>query len=175
MAGSDRGFWIFFGGIWLAVGLAWLVGSLVAMAFFGGAGEDPALLWAFAGVGFVLSAAGGGIVVRAVRRGARAKRLMSAGIRLDATVVDVRLARIRINRQPRWVVRYRYVYSAGQDYEGESPALPAELARQWRPGDTAAIVADPRRPGDSLWLGAPRPDEPGQAGLPPRHGRDHVH
>jgi hypothetical protein len=156
MGASDRGFWTFFGAIFLIVGLGWLLGSLAAIFLFGGAGKDPALLWAFAGVGTILSAVGGAIVARARWQGRRERRLLASGLRLDATVVEIRQSAIVVNRQPRWIVRYRYRYSAGQDYEGESDALPAEVARQWQPGDVATILADPRRPGDSLWIGEPR-------------------
>ena len=154
MGGADRGFWLFFGGIWLVVGLSWAVGSLTWLLFFGSAGKDPRLLAVFAVVGTIAAAVGGVIVVRTVRQSRRDRRLSSTGIRLNATVIDVREGRLKVQRQRRWFVRYRYTYSAGQQHEGESPALPPELAQQWRPGDTAVIMVDPRRPGDSAWIGA---------------------
>jgi hypothetical protein len=153
MGGADSRFWMFFGGVWLLVGTAWLLGALAALVFFGGAGKPPALLAAFAGVGLVLGAAGGTLVTLAWRAMARERRLKAAGLRLAAKVVEIRPGKVRINREPRWILRYRYGYAGGEEHEGESAPLSADEARKWQPGESGAIMVDPRDPRRSLWLG----------------------
>ncbi|MGE0165344.1 MAG: DUF3592 domain-containing protein [Dongiaceae bacterium] len=154
--GGDSKFWMFFGAIWLLVGLGFAVVSLGALLFADPADmDDPALLWVFLPVGLVLGAVGGFIIRRALMIAARDKRLMQSGIQLTATVTDVRRSPIDINRQARWHVHYRYDYSAGRSFEGRSRALPGETVESFKPGDSVLIKVDPRQPAESLFLGAP--------------------
>jgi hypothetical protein len=155
--GGDGKFWVFFGSIWLLVGLGFTVVSLGALLT--GAhteGDEPALFWVFLPVGLVLAAIGGFIVRRALAVAARDKRLLQSGIQLTGTVTDIRRSPIDINRQARWHVHYRYEYSAGRSFEGRSRALPGEAVKGFKPGDSVLIKADPRQPQESLFVGAPQ-------------------
>lgn len=152
--GGDSKFWVFFGGIWLVVGLGFAVISLGALLFVDPAAMDePGLLWVFLPVGVVLAAVGGYIVRRALATAARDKRLMRSGIQLTATVTDVRRSPVDINRQARWHVHYRYEYSTGRNFEGRSRALPGDAVEGYRPGGEVLIKVDPRHPEESLFLG----------------------
>ncbi len=153
--GGDSKFWVFFGGIWLLVGLGFALISLGALLFADPAAMDePGLLWVFLPVGLVLAAVGGYIVRRALAAVARDRRLMRSGIQLTATVTDIRRSPIEINRQARWYVHYRYEYSAGRSFEGRSNALSGGAVEGFKPGDQVVIKADPRQPEESLFLGA---------------------
>ncbi len=152
--GGDRLFWHLFGGIWLLVGVAFLAATAGISLF-----ADPialnadAPLWLFALVGIVTSAVGGTIVYFARAAAARDRRIMQSGIRLTATVIDIRRSPIDINRQARWHVVYRYEYTTGRTLEGKSRALTGEAVEGFRPGDSVAIKVDPRKPEDCLFLG----------------------
>jgi hypothetical protein len=152
--GGDSKFWVFFGGIWLVVGLCFAVVSLGALLFVDPAEMDePDLLWVFLPVGLVVAAVGGYIVRRALVTAARDRRLMQSGIQVIATVTDIRRSPIDINRQARWHVHYRYDYSAGRDFEGRSRALPGDVVEGYGSGGEVLIKVDPRRPEESLFLG----------------------
>ena len=152
--GGDSKFWVFFGSIWLTVGLGFAIVSLGALLFVDPADmNDPGLLWAFLPVGLILTAVGGYIVRRALATAARDKRLLESGIQLTATVTDIRRSPIDINRQARWYVLYRYEYTAGRRLEGKSRALSSAAVEGFRPGDPVLIRVDPGRPEESLFLG----------------------
>jgi len=152
--GGDSRFWVFFGSIWLVVGLGFAVVSLGALLFADPSDMDePGLLWVFLPVGLVVTAVGGYIVRHGLVTAARDKRLMQSGIQLTATVTDIRRSPIDINRQARWHVHYRYEYSAGRNFEGRSRALPGDAVEGYRPGGEVLIKVDPRHPEESLFLG----------------------
>ena len=154
--GGDSRFWVFFGSIWLLVGLGFTVVSLgILLTGAQAEADEPALFWIFLPVGLVLGTVGGFIVRRALMIAARDKHLLQSGIQLTATVTDVRRSPIDINRQARWHVHYRYDYSAGRSFEGRSRALPGEMVESFKPGDSVLIKADPRQPAESLFLGPP--------------------
>lgn len=153
MAGDGR-FWMLFGAIWLLIGLLFVVASLAALLLVDRAAfDEPALIWVFLGVGLAATVAGGAVVGRARRARARDRRLARSGVPLKATVTAIRRSAITINNQPRWHLRYRYEYTAGQPLEGESRALPAAAVAGLAPGDIVLVKADPRRPADSLFVG----------------------
>lgn len=152
--GGDSKFWVFFGSIWLIVGLGFAVVSLGALLFVDPREMDePGLLWVFLPVGLILTAVGGYIVRHGLVTAARDKRLMQSGIQLTATVTDIRRSPIDINRQARWHVHYRYEYSAGRNFEGRSRALPGNVVEGCGAGGEVLIKVDPRRPEESLFLG----------------------
>jgi len=152
--GGDSKFWVFFGGIWLIVGLGFAALSLGLLLFVDPADmNDPGLLWGFFPFGLILTAVGGTIVRRAQATAARDKRLRESGIQLTATVSDIRRSPIDINRQARWHVLYRYEYTAGHRLEGKSRALSSAAVEGLRPGDPVLVKVDPKRPEDSLFLG----------------------
>ncbi len=88
-----------------------------------------------------------------MKTAARDKRLMESGLSLTATVTDIRESPIRINRQIRWNVCYRYEFN-GKKLEGKSRALPGPQVADFKPGQTVAIKLDPTKPEDSLFLGS---------------------
>jgi hypothetical protein len=152
--GGDNRLWVFFGGIWLLVGLGFAVVSLGALLFADPSDMDePGLLWVFLPVGLVLPVVGGYIVRRALVTAARDKRLMQSGIQLTATVTDIRRSPIEVNRQARWHVHYRYEYSTGRSFEGRSRALSSGAVEDLKPGGEVLIKVDPRHPEESLFLG----------------------
>jgi hypothetical protein len=153
MSGDSR-FWIFFGGIWLLVGLGFFVSSLFGILFVDpSTADNPGLLWVFFAAGLVITLVGGYVVRRALMTAARDKRLQRSGIQVTATVTDIRRSPIDINRQARWHVLYRYEYSTGRAFEGKSRALAGDAVQGFQPGDQVLVKVDPRQPGESLFLG----------------------
>jgi hypothetical protein len=152
--GSDRLFWLMFGGIWLFVGAAFLFATAGINLF-----ADPAALnadtplWVFALAGLAASGFGGFILRRTLIAAARERRLMQSGIQLTATVTDIRRGLVEINRQTRWYVCYRYDH-AGRTLTGESDSMHGEAVADFKPGDRVSIKVDPQRPEQSLFLGA---------------------
>lgn len=153
--GGDHRFWLFFGSIWVLVGVAFFAGS-AGYNFL----ADPETLakrdvplWVFFLAGLVLTGAGGFILYRTMVTVARDRRLMQFGIQLTATVIDVERSRIEINRQSRWHVRYRYEHG-GRTFEGRSRTMHGEDVWTFKPGDKVTIKIDPQNPGESLFLGA---------------------
>jgi hypothetical protein len=152
--GGDRWFWLLFGGIWLFVGVAFLATTAGVNLFV-----DPAVrnadtpLWVFALAGLAASGFGGFILRRTLIAAARERRLMQSGIPLTAIVTDVRRSRVEINRQSRWYVCYRYDH-AGRTLTGESASMHGEAVADFKPGDRVRIKVDPRKPEESLFLGA---------------------
>ena len=153
--GGDFRFWFLFGGLWLLVGMAFLVTSLGAMLFAppSSSNEAPSL-WLFTAIGAAAAAAGGAIIYMTRVTKARDSRLMETGYEVMATVTKIRQSLIKINRQPRYHVAYRYEGNTGQLFTGESRAMSAESVERYRPGDRVAIKVDAQRPEESLFFGA---------------------
>lgn len=151
--GGDFRFWFLFGGLWILVGVAFLAVSLGVMLFAPpSTNTESPPLWLFAAVGAAAAAAGGAIIYLARTASARDRRLRETGIERTATVTNIRQSLIKINRQPRYHVAYRYESGKGQVFTGESRAMSAELAESYRPGDQVTIKVDPQRPEESLFL-----------------------
>jgi Co/Zn/Cd efflux system component len=152
--GSDRSFWLLFGGIWLFVGVAFLAATAGINLF-----ADPAALntdtplWLFALAGLACCGFGAFILRRSVVAMRRERRLRQAGIPVTAIVTDVRRSLIEINRQTRWIVCFRYDF-AGSALTGESGAMHGVEVADFKPGDRVTIKVDPQQPEDSLFLGA---------------------
>ena len=91
--------------------------------------NEPDLFPMFLGVGLVAAAAGSLIVCRARAAAARDRRLMGAGLQLAATVTEIRPSAIKINREPRWHVVYRYEYTKGRPLEARAVRCPARRCR----------------------------------------------
>jgi len=152
MSGYER-YWILFGGVWLVVGASFVVVSL-AIFFL----ADPAALnqggpplWVFTLIGLAAAGAGSAVITRARQTAAHDKRLMESGHAQHATVTEIRLSPIRINREPRWNIFYRYEFR-GRALEGRSCMLSDFEVEKFKPGQPARIVLDPKRPEDSLFL-----------------------
>jgi len=151
--GGDFRFWFLFGGLWLLVGAAFLITSLGVMLFAPpSANNEPPPLWLFAAIGAAAAVAGGAIIYLARTASARDRRLIETGIERTATVTNIRQSLIKINRQPRYHVAYRYESGKGQVFTGESRAMSADLAERYKPGDRAVIKIDPQWPEESLFL-----------------------
>lgn len=152
---GDTRFWLLFGGLWLSIGVIFSATSLAVRLFVDPAAlNEPDLLPMFLGIGLVAAAAGSLIVYGARAAAARDRRLMGSGLQLAATVTEIRPSAIKINREPRWHVVYRYEYTKDRPLEGKSRALPGEAVQGFRPGDRVNIKVDPHKPEDSLFLGA---------------------
>ena len=153
--GGDKGFWYLFGGIWFVVGASFVLMSLGVNAFVDPAAmnADGPPLWVFTLAGLAMLGAGGFIIYRAREAAARDKRLIETGLSLTATVTDIRESPIKINRQIRWNVCYRYEFN-DRKLEGKSRALPGPQVADFKPGQTVNIKLDPTKPEDSLFLGA---------------------
>jgi hypothetical protein len=106
----------------------------------------------FGGVGLLVSAAGALIVRADWRSRRRAKRLLESGIRAHAKIVGVEPARIRVNREPLWRIRYEYLDREHRRRQG-STYVTVEEADRWKEGDTAAILVDPAAPRSTVWVG----------------------
>lgn len=153
MVGDNR-FWLLFGGLWLLVGGLFVVVSLGIMLIADPASMNKDLpVWAFTLVGLAACAAGGFVIMRSRKTAAHDRRLMESGKPLGATVVEIRLSPIRINREQRWHVVYRYE-DGGRTLQGQSRMLDSEDVEAFKPGDRVRIQIDPLKPEDSLFLGA---------------------
>lgn len=153
--GGDKAFWYLFGGIWFAVGASFVLTSLGVDAFADPAAmnEDGPPQWVFTLVGLVMAGAGAFIIHRTRAAAARDKRLMETGLTLTATVTDISLSPLKINKQTRWNVCYRYVFN-DKTHEGKSRALPGPQMAEFKSGQTVTIKLDPAKPEESLFLGA---------------------
>ena len=152
--GGDTRFWYLFGGIWFAVGASFLLASLGLPHLLApeAINEDGPPLWVFTLAGFAMLGAGGFIIYRAREAAARDKRLMDTGVTLTATVIDILESPIRINRQTRWNICYRYEFN-DRKLEGKSHALPGPLVADFKPGQNVNIKIDPANSQESLFLG----------------------
>jgi hypothetical protein len=140
-----RDFWGFFGAIWLLGGVMMLViGIPIAWR-----SRD----FTMAAGGLILTAIGGRLVTTALRRLRTEERLLREGLSAEAEVIAVEETTVRFNRQPQWVIRYRYTDRMGEAHEGRSGYLDPEEAAAWSPGDRGVVRFDPRRPGVSIWIG----------------------
>src|SRR5688572_20956884 len=83
--GGDRVFWLFFGGIFLAVGVAFLFAAAGVNLFADPQQLDGAPSWVFALAGLAASGFGGFILRRTLLERAREKRLMEQGMAVRAT------------------------------------------------------------------------------------------
>ena len=150
---GDNRFWFLFGGLWLLIGVLFVVVSLGVMLFADPASMNKGVpLWAFALVGLVACTGGGFILVRARLAAAHDRRQMETGKQLSATVVEISRSLISVNRQPRWHVVYRY-QDGGRTLQGKSHMLTADAVEDFKPGDRVNIKIDPQKPEDSLFLG----------------------
>lgn len=152
-----RRFNIWFGGIFLGVGVLLLVvGAVIFVALRVLTDVDEMILAVMAGplgVGLVFSVLGGSFLTAGLRQARREERLSQFGTTVEATVTSVEQTRTRINRRYLWRVRYVYADHTGTTHEGDSGYLSADDAQQYRLGDRAYVRYDPARPSESSWLG----------------------
>ena len=104
------------------------------------------------GGGGIIATIGGFLFVRALAGQRARERLQREGIPTEATVSDVQVSNLRINRVNQCVVLYRYEDERRRTHQGKVYLSPEE-AGQWKQGDRAAIRYDRTRPHQSLWIG----------------------
>jgi hypothetical protein len=116
--------------------------------------RDPDLLGSalFLLVGLAGTIFGGVVFGRAARRLLQARRLLTTGRDVEATVTAVETTDVSYNQRPQFRVRYTYVVDGGT-HVGDSGYLEWEEATSYSKGDRVAIRYDPERPADSLWIG----------------------
>jgi hypothetical protein len=164
-SGALRRFKIWFGAIFLTIGIvALLVGSIVFVVLRVSLDLGD-LVWAFVGAPFALGVAftalGGTFVWLGLQQLRREQRLLQFGTTTEATIVEIEMTATRVNRRRLWHIRYTYEDMYGVAHAGESGYLSAEDAQSYRVGGTAFVRYDPSSPSTSIWLG--REELPGRA------------
>jgi hypothetical protein len=118
--------------------------------------EGQTNLWTlpviFAVMGGIFTGLGAFVFHRAWSRLRTAARLQREGVPVDATIVEVRPANVRINGVQQWTARYEYRDGAGAVHTG-SETFPPEEADAWKEGDRISVRYDRRRPDRSVWTG----------------------
>jgi hypothetical protein len=118
-------------------------------------------IWTWTGIaglvflGVALGSLAGFLIQRGVRTVRLEQRLRREGALSTARVIAVVQSGWK-NREPLWVIRYRYQDAAGTAHEGRCVNLSHEEAARWKVGDTSAVRYDPQRPAASVWLGGQR-------------------
>ena len=148
---------VWFGGIFLAIG----VGALVmAQILFLALGDEPAMgnrIWAFLlsplTIGTIFSAFGAVYLRRGLRQVRKEERLVRHGTTAEATVTAVEQTRTRVNRRRLWRVRFVFDDLYGTTHQGKSGYLSIEEAQSFRVGERAFVRYDPERPAESVWIG----------------------
>jgi hypothetical protein len=106
----------------------------------------------FGGVGLLIGGAGALIIRADWRNRRRARRLQKSGVRAFARVTSVEAARLRVNREQLWKIKYEYRDGEHRTRTG-STTVTAEEAERWKTGDTVAILLDPAMPTSTVWIG----------------------
>lgn len=152
-----RRFQVWFGGIFLTIGLVALV---VAAVLFAALGSRPGLgnlIWAFLGaplgIGVVFSLLGGVFVLRGLGQVRKEQRLLQSGTTTEGTVTAIEPTSTRVNRRILWHIRYSYEDMYGAVHSGVSGYLSPEDAQTFRAGERVFVRYDPTSPATSLWLG----------------------
>jgi hypothetical protein len=152
-----RGFKIWFGGIFLAIGLVSLLAAIGLYVAFGQTlgrfGEIWAVIAAPLGLGIAFSALGGTFTLLGVLQMRKEQRLRQVGTTTEARVVEVEPTGTRVNGRRLWHVRYTYTDLNGGAHRGVSGHLEAEDAQSYGIGETAYVLYDPASPATSAWLG----------------------
>jgi hypothetical protein len=103
-------------------------------------------------IGAIFAGLGGFILLRARSRLHTSARLQREGITAEATVTEIRPARMRINGVQQWLVRYQYQDDRGRSRTGSEQLSPEEGER-WKAGDKATVRYDRKQPSHSVWIG----------------------
>lgn len=105
-------------------------------------------------MGGIFTSLGGFVFVRARIHLQTAARIRRDGITTEATIVEVRPARVVIDGERQWSLRYRYRDERGASHTG-TESLSPEDAEAWKEGEKGMIRYDRHRPGFSIWIGRP--------------------
>lgn len=115
---------------------------------------DPWYLgYIFAGVGLLMTAIGGPVLVYGIRHTRAVRRLVAKGVGGDATVSAIVPTRITINGEPQWRIDYHYEDERGRRHTGRSEPMSPDAVAEWQPGQRGRIRYDARVPERSAWLG----------------------
>jgi hypothetical protein len=159
-----RRFQVWFGAIFLTIGIVALVAAAIVSLALGGQPGMRDVIWAFLGaplaVGVLFSLVGGTFVLRGLTQVRKEQRLLQVGTVAEATVVAIEPTATRVNRRLLWHVRYSYEDLVGAIHTGTSGYLEPEDAQSYKVGDRAFVRYDPASPATSAWLG--REELPGQ-------------
>jgi hypothetical protein len=150
-------FEIWFGGLFIALGLvALLIAGVLYLALGRSARLRPnrwAFLGAPLGIGIIFTLIGAGVAGYGLWELQTKHRLLATGTAARATVTEVEETYTRINGRYQWRARYQYQDQAGRTHHGSSTLMSPTEAQTWRPGDQAFIRYDPADPATSIWLG----------------------
>ena len=150
-------FEIWFGGIFLTMGLIALIIAGVLYVALGRGTRTRRVRWAFVStpliIGVAFSLIGAGFTGYGLWELQTERRLLATGTPARATVTEVEETYTRINGRYQWRARYQYQDQDGRTHQGSSTLLSPSEAQTWRPGDQAYIRYDPADPATSIWLG----------------------
>jgi hypothetical protein len=111
------------------------------------------LPFVFIGLGGFFTTAGGFAFLHGLRVHRVTERVRREGTLVEAMVMGVQPAQVRINGTEQWVIQYEFTDRQGRKRAGKSLPLPPEEAETWESGDRGLIRYDPRAPRQSLWIG----------------------
>ena len=146
-----RRFEIWFGRLFLAIGL----GSLqVAGVLFVVLRGDPGMgsrIWAFLvsplTIGVIFTSVGVSYLRRGLRQARKEERLLQHGTTTEATVTRIEQTATQLNRRPLWRVHYAFEDLYGNPQTGQSAYLSGDEAQSYSVGEH---LARPRRDGAGL-------------------------
>ncbi|TMD26439.1 MAG: DUF3592 domain-containing protein [Chloroflexi bacterium] len=81
------------------------------------------------------------------------RRLQTAGVQVQGTVVEVVSANVRVSGRTLARVRYRYADEHGGEHAGQSESVAPDVAEAWQGRGKGSVLYDPERPDASVWLG----------------------
>src|SRR5262249_52520133 len=123
-SGALRRFKVWFGGIFLTIGIVALVIGSVVFVSLRLALDIGDLIWAFVGapfgIGVIFSALGGTFVWLGVQEARKEQRLFQSGTTTEATIMAIEPTGTRVNHRRLWHIRYTYEDMYGVDHAGES-------------------------------------------------------
>lgn len=156
---------VWFGAIFLGVGLATLALGLLLFRLLDGDPSIGAGVWLALGVpslvGTIFVVIGGFFFRHGLEKSQREERLRLSGTTTEATITAIEPTGTKVNNRRLWHVRYTYDDATGLSQTGESGYLSAEDAQSYRVGQRVFVRYDPERPSESVWLGRDQlPEEP---------------
>lgn len=156
---------IWFGAIFLGVGLAALAMGLLLFRLLDGDPDIGAGVWLALGiptlVGTIFLVIGGYFFRHGLEKSQREQRLRATGTTTEATVVAVEPTSTIVNGERLWRVRCTYNDFTGMAQQCESGYLRTDDAGSYRIGERVFVRYDPERPSESIWLGREQlPDGP---------------
>jgi len=148
---------VWFGGIFLGVGLAALAFGLVLFRLLradpdagGGAWFALALPTL---VGSIFLVIGGIFFYKGQEKAQQVQHVRIAGTTTEATIVAVEPTNTKVNTRRLWRIRYAYDGLSGVSQTGDSGYPSAEEAQGYRVGNRVFVRYDPEQPTVSMWLG----------------------